>query len=266
MKKKFLTLLILLPFFVSSQETFYAYRSDWSNTTNMKEAAFIKQVTKEDTVYVCRYYNIWGPMLRMETYKDAALEIPMGRFAWYNQKGELDSIGNVIEGRKDGRWLYYAHPDSSYATIQEEYNNGKFLYRVDYVNKKTTYRDGRVVPFDTVKLKDTVTVEDVHVQVEAKFVNGVKGWVKYIQKSLKVPARFESLYPNGGRATVIIGFVVLTDGSIGDVFIYKSAELSADREAVRVIREGPKWEPATQDGKKVKYRQRQSITFVVSEE
>ncbi|MEY3507070.1 MAG: hypothetical protein RIR44_302, partial [Bacteroidota bacterium] len=37
-------------------------------------------------------------------------------------------------------------------------------------------------------------------------------------------------------------------------------------EAVRVIKKGPSWKPAVQNGRNVIYRHRQSITFMVSEE
>ena len=37
-------------------------------------------------------------------------------------------------------------------------------------------------------------------------------------------------------------------------------------EAVRVIKEGPKWKPAMQDGKYVNFRQRQVITFVATKD
>jgi periplasmic protein TonB len=37
-------------------------------------------------------------------------------------------------------------------------------------------------------------------------------------------------------------------------------------EAVRVIKKGPAWTPAVQNGRNVIYRQKQSITFQVSEQ
>jgi len=37
-------------------------------------------------------------------------------------------------------------------------------------------------------------------------------------------------------------------------------------EAVRVIKKGPKWQPAIQNGRNVIYRQKQNITFEVTEQ
>ena len=243
-----------------SQDRFYAYLEDWTNTADMKKARFFMHVVKEDTAYVCRYYNITGPMVKMEAYSDEALTNPKGRFAWYNGKGKMDSTGFVYEGKKDGYWYYHTHPDSVNVTVMEKYEKGKFQWRNDYLNKRTVYSDGRVVPFDTTSGKDTSKM--VTVQLEASFPNGLVGWRKYLERNLKTPDRFMDVI-NNGRATVVVSFTVDTDGTISDVFLDKSVEWSVDMEAQRVIRNGPKWQPATQNGRKVKYRQRQSITFVV---
>ncbi len=39
-------------------------------------------------------------MIRCETYRDNELQIPHGRFAWYNNSGHIDSTGLVSFGKK----------------------------------------------------------------------------------------------------------------------------------------------------------------------
>lgn len=259
MRTSFLLFFILIGFTCLSQEKFYAYRSDWSNTTDMKEAKYIMHVKKEDTSFVCRYYYLTGPMIRMESFSDESLTIPMGRFAWYNINGRLDSTGLVYEGRKHKTWMYITHPDSSSITLSEYYDNGILQERTDHINRKKTYTDGSVVHFDSIKSDSPA----VTVQVEASFPKGLAGWKKYLEKNLKTPDRFMDIVNDNGRATIVVAFMVDTDGSIADAFLWNSFEWSVDMEALRVIQTGPKWEPATQNGRKVKYRQKQSITFIV---
>jgi periplasmic protein TonB len=262
MKPVIILLFVLTCSSVFAQEHFFAYKEDCSNTTDLKEAAYFMNVVKEDTSYVCRYYSISGPMIKLESYSDEALTTPGGRFAWYNEKGKLDSTGFILSnGRKDRTWLYFTHPDSSNATIIESFENGKFLWREDVLNKKTVYRDGRTVTYAEEEKSDT----GVTVQVEATFPNGVNGWRRYLEKTLEIPDRFIQIVKGNGKATVTVAFNVDTDGTIRDVFLYKSVEWSVDTEAQRVIKKGPKWQPATQDGKNVIFRQIQSITFRVTE-
>lgn len=251
---------------LSAQERFHAYKEDWSVTADLKEAKFFQHVFKEnDGSWSSRYYHINGPMISMETYADEKLTMPKGRFAWYNVSGKLDSSGHVIVGRKDGYWHYFTHPDSSNSTIMEKYDNGRFLWRKNYITKTTTYNDGSTEPFDTTAVNDSITTF-ITVQVEASFPKGMNAWRKYLEKNLKTPGRFVQIVKGNGRGTVIVGFIVDKEGNVSDVYPHKSTEWSIDTEAQRVIRKGPKWIPATQNGKPVVYRQRQSITFVVSEE
>lgn len=260
----------LLAFFVFStsvlnaqnEELFFLYKKDWSDAKDIKEASYFMHMLKEnDTSFVCRYYNVAGPMIKLETYKDSDLSNPMGVFSWFNENGWLDSTGLVYNGRKDGDW-YYMERDSANVAIHEEYVRGRFQRRIDYINKRTTFPGGNVVPFKTEEEKEDTARTFTVVQVEASFPKGLRGWKTYLEKNLKIPDRFINLVKGNGRATVIVSFRVDKTGSVSNVQLQRSAEWSVDMEALRVIQKSPKWEPATQNGKAVIYRQRQSITFV----
>jgi len=66
-----------------------------------------------------------------------------------------------------------------------------------------------------------------------------------------------------GRYSVTVEFVVDEVGNISDVQSIEKPKKCphCSIEAERVIREGPKWEPAILDGKRVKYQGKQVITF-----
>jgi protein TonB len=69
-----------------------------------------------------------------------------------------------------------------------------------------------------------------------------------------------------GRYPVTVSFVVARDGSISDVKAENDPGYGTAAEAVRVIQKGPNWIPAEQNGKKVIYRHRQTISFMVTED
>lgn len=263
MKTLFLFLMIAFVAKVDAQERFYAYKEDWSNTTDLKVASFFRQVIKvNDTTYVSRYYNMYGPMLRLETYRDEKLTVPNGRFIWYNEKGVVDSTGHVlVGGKKDGLWRYHTHPDSSGPTITELYDNGKFLWKRDIINNRMTYADGKSEPVDKPAADTFITT-----QVEASFPKGVEGWRRYLERNFETPSRFEQSVKGRVKATVIVAFMVDPDGNIRDVYPIKSVEWSLDTAVQQLFLKGPKWIPATQNGKKVPYFQRQSVTVVVENE
>lgn len=241
----------------------FLFNKDWDPAPNMKQATyFMHEVKVNDTIYVCRYYRKEGPMIKWETYRDSAGEIPNGPFAWYNAKGRLDSMGTVTNGRKDKNWLYNMD-DSGHARIEEYFENGHFKSRTDYISRKVTLADGSTEPLNPKPL-DTVPAKTFKVvQRAAAFPGGLPAWSAYLQGNLHTPKRLVDLSRPNTKATVVVEFVISKTGKVDGLFIWRSYEWSADFEAMRVIQAGPDWIPAEQDGKAVFYRHRQSITYVI---
>lgn len=102
------------------------------------------------------------------------------------------------------------------------------------------------------------------VQIMAKFPGGPEAWIKYLQRNLRSEVPIE----NGattGRLTVVVSFLVDKEGNISEVKADNDPGFGTAQEAVRVIQRGPKWQPAVQNGRNVIYRQKQSVTFDVTE-
>lgn len=76
---------------------------------------------------------------------------------------------------------------------------------------------------------------------------GMEGWNKYLSKNLKYPTQARRM---GIEGTVYVVFVVNTDGSIQDVGILRGIGGGCDEEAMRVVRNAPKWEPGKQRDRK----------------
>lgn len=103
------------------------------------------------------------------------------------------------------------------------------------------------------------------VQIEAKFPGGTSAWQKYLERNLNSNTPVDNGAPPGNY-TVIVSFLVDKNGNISEVQSLNDPGYGTSEEAVRVIKRGPAWTPAVQNGRNVIYRQKQSITFQVSEE
>ena len=102
------------------------------------------------------------------------------------------------------------------------------------------------------------------VKVEAQFPGGLDAWKMYLERNLNTNMPVD----NGaaaGNYTVIVSFVVDKDGNISNVQALNDPGYGTAQEAIRVIKKSKQWTPALQNGRNVTYRQKQSITFVVSE-
>ncbi len=104
--------------------------------------------------------------------------------------------------------------------------------------------------------------EFTSVQVEAKFPGD---WNKFLERNLNSQVPADNLAPPG-KYTVTVSFRVDKDGSISEVQAINDPGFGCGAEAVRVIKKGPKWQPAIQNGRNVIYRQKQNIVFVVTDQ
>lgn len=122
---------------------------------------------------------------------------------------------------------------------------------------------------DVVKLKesneDALTNDFVSVQIPAQFPDGIQGWTRYLERNLNRDIPIENGAPPS-QYTVIVTFIVDKDGKVSDVKAENDPGYGTKEEAIRVIKKGPNWIPANQNGKLVVYRHKQAITFRVTEQ
>ena len=96
-----------------------------------------------------------------------------------------------------------------------------------------------------------------------KFPGGKDGWLKYLQKNINANVPVD----NGagtGVYKVVVSFTVDKDGTVSDVKAENDPGFGTAYEAVRLIKTGPQWIPATQNDVKIKAKTKQEITFSVS--
>ena len=102
------------------------------------------------------------------------------------------------------------------------------------------------------------------VENEAAFPGGEAAWRRYLEKNLNASTPVDNGAPEG-TYQVIVRFIVSKDGSISDVQAESKHGFGMEDEAVKIIKKGPKWTPALQNGRNVNAYRRQPITFVVQE-
>ncbi|MEP6628323.1 MAG: TonB family protein [Ginsengibacter sp.] len=103
------------------------------------------------------------------------------------------------------------------------------------------------------------------VEQEASFPGGEAAWRRYLQNNLDANTPVEN-GASEGTYQVIVKFIVSKDGSISSVEAETSFGHGMEAEAVKIIKKGPKWAPANQNGRAVNAYRRQPITFVVAEQ
>ncbi len=140
--------------------------------------------------------------------------------------------------------------------------------KIGTINQEGTKDIGIVAP--PVESKGTADVvapkvveedyDKVFTKVEnpAEFPGGQGEWTRYLQKNLRYP---DNAIDNGTQGVVRVQFIVDREGNISEVQALNDPGDGLAEEAVRIIKKGPKWKPAEQNGRKVIYRHIQAITF-----
>jgi len=84
------------------------------------------------------------------------------------------------------------------------------------------------------------------IEVKPDFPGGLDKFYKFIGKNFQVPEE------EGLKGKVFVTFVVEKDGSLTDIKVLRDIGYGTGKEAIRVLKSCPKWNPGEQNGKKVR--------------
>lgn len=104
---------------------------------------------------------------------------------------------------------------------------------------------------------NSTRVYDVVEQMPS-FPGGISGLMTYLNQNTRYPAVAQE---NGVQGRVVVSFVVGKDGHISDVTVLRSVDPSLDKEAIRVVRNMPRWTPGKQGGEPVRVRYNVPVSF-----
>lgn len=189
----------------------------------------------------------YTPVDSTQSVKHQPLVIVNGEVADYNaikttNPNDIESI-NVL---KDA---------SAVNTYGEQGKNGVIMITLKDPNKKVVVQN------------NSQTSEKIFYATtqSPSFPGGEAGWKAYLEKNLRsnIPAKNHAPV---GEYTITVSFLINTLGEISEVTAVDAPEkdYGAGAEAVRVIKESGHWNPATQNGHLVTYREKQKVTFTVN--
>jgi hypothetical protein len=103
------------------------------------------------------------------------------------------------------------------------------------------------------------------VEIPAEFPGGQQGWIRYLERTLNRDLPNKNGAPNGNYS-VNVSFIVSKDGTLSEVKAENDPGFGTKDEAIRIIKNGPKWKPAVQNGRNVIYQMQIQIGFMVSKD
>lgn len=122
----------------------------------------------------------------------------------------------------------------------------------------------QVQEFAPIIVEEEEVEEDVIftvVEDQPSFPGGEEARIRYLNENLRYPQMAREA---GIQGTVFITFVVERDGSVTDVRVLRGIGGGCDEEAVRVVRNMPRWTPGRQRGQPVRVQFNMPIRFVLN--
>ncbi len=204
---------------------------------------------------------------------------------WLNQRWEetsKDSAGYYRTLRIDSlKGLFFFKTfysndklltSSMYSSLSPKVKNGVFTW--NYPNKKmerwykqdslirTIGRNeqGKII-YDTQPNAEYIEGEPIYnntIDQPAVFPGGRMALIQHLASNTTYP---EKALAQNIQGTVMIQFVINTKGEIVNAVVLKSVHPLLDEEALRVIKEMPKWIPGQLNGKKVNVMMSNPIDF-----
>lgn len=127
----------------------------------------------------------------------------------------------------------------------------------------TADEDTEVQEYEPAPMEEEEKEEDkvfVVVEDQPQFPGGEKARKQYLANNVEYP---QLARESGIEGTVYVSFVVEKDGSITDVRVLRGIGGGCDKEAVRVVKDMPKWKSGKQRGKAVRVKFQMPIRFTL---
>ncbi len=182
-----------------------------------------------DTQYVkvIRYLNDGAMLDETNYFPYNPKRIFHGVYRKYND-------GNLVEERM------YANNEQN-GQHQTYWENGK-------LKRNDLYKNGKFISGKCYGIDGADTAWFAF-EKSARFPGGNDSLRRYIAKYISYPSLVKLERIEG---TVKIKFTITKDGSLEDIQVINSVHDLLDAAALRLVRQMPKWEPASQDGRFVK--------------
>lgn len=157
---------------------------------------------------------------------------------------------------ENGNWVY--HPEIDSAVVKAARTMPNWQPATNLGKPVSAVQELWVWVMTPEEAKNVNEQVFVFVEQQPEFPGGNQAMMDYLIRNLKYP---EDAVQNKIEGRVILQFVVGRFGEIKEAQILKSVSESIDQEALRIIREMPRWKPGKQNGRAVNVRYTMPLMF-----
>ena len=211
---------------IFSQDTVY-FDKNWERvplTGNVEYIRILQRSPDNPDKALEKIYYQNGQLKSLKLYSSYHEKTLQGEVKeWYGD-GQVRKKIHYFDGKLDGEVITYYR--NGQKKRHDYFHNGKFV-------------DGKCWTPEGVEIEHTDFI------VYPEFPGGIDQIAKYLKANIRYPKK---LWKKGIQGKVIVNFNIDKNGNVKDIKIYKGVTKELDEEAIRVVKNMPKWRPGLIDG------------------
>ncbi len=248
MKKYFVILWTLAGLFEQlycQDTTLFFYDKNWEASKETEAAYIANEIKFTENRFILEITHNDGSLIYKGEYSSLHPEIENGATYYYGENGELLEKGYFTNG----------YPDSLWYVLNPKTGNFDTLNYIGLKDVIKTFDDSTSFPITFVIVEVMPTFPNKNDKIATA---NYKDFREYIKSEAYYPM-LARIRKNQGSTSVT--FTIGPDGNIYDIILTKPKNKYFDFEAVRVIRNSPKWNPGMQKKQPVPVRCRDYVGF-----
>ncbi len=163
----------------------------------------------------------------------------------------------LMPSGKNGEFSHSAKKGEILIVAKDGYNPIKITVEKPISDLTLTLEKPAISAVDDKNQDEVYMVVDQ----QPEFPGGAASMMQYLARNMRYPKK---AHDDSIQGRVLVTFIIDKDGSINDAEVVQPVHPLLDAEALRVIREMPKWEPGYQNGEPVKVKYTVPINFRLS--
>lgn len=210
---------------------------------------------QEGGEYIEKIYYLNDSLYSVSFLSSLNPKIRNGKYIEYHKNGGIKLDCDYLNGVKNGK--NYTNYKNGKLEYDEDYSVGKLngylksYYESGVLRRVDSYSNGEFIDGKCFGSKGQDTTYFIYSKM-ALFKNGdLEKYRKYVMSKLIYP---KEAVERGITGTVYVGFSVNSKGKVVDVEVLQSPNYYLSKAAVDIVINTPDWEPAIQEGKKVKQK------------
>ena len=236
-----------------------------------------------------RYFHVNQVLREIGRYENNKKE---GVWLRFDEEGRLTDSSNYTNGKKIGIGLGYhkngyladsTNFDGNGNGVQVRWYNDGFLYgagrwkndTLRYGRWKYYYRNGATLATEDYGADGKLIVcncyDSTGLQLDTAFCGEKEAivdkqkWRRHLEKSLQPLVEQKANQGLTGTFTVLVRFLVNKDGKLEELKALTTYGHGIEEAVIKIIKDGPAWQPGSYHGQKVKSYHTQPITFMISD-